>query len=86
MMSKDTQARFDEGYEFGLRLYDIVVNSGKQPNSDMIAGMLTAIYAGLYHIAPTHDSIDKLSEFAMDYAKEQNIKESENEEQKSNLS
>ena len=77
-MSNDTQARFDEGYEFGLRLYDIVVNSGKEPNSDMIAGMLTAIYAGLYHIAPTHDSIDKLTEFAMDYAKEQNIKESEN--------
>ena len=80
MMSNDTQARFDEGYEFGLWLYDILVNSGKQPNSDMIAGMLTAIYAGLYHIAPTHDSIDKLTEFAMDYAKEQNIKESENEE------
>lgn len=86
MTDNNTQARFDEGYEFGLRLYDILVNSGKQPNSDMIAGMLTAIYAGLYHIAPTHDAIDKLTEFAMDYAKEQNIKESENEEQESNLS
>ena len=86
MKDNDTQARFDEGYEFGLRLYDIVVNSGKEPNSDMIAGMLTAIYAGLYHIAPSHNVIDKLTEFAMDYAKEQNIKESENEEQESNLS
>lgn len=74
-MSNDTQKQFDEGYEFGLRLYDILVNSGKEPTSDMIAGMLTAIYAGLYHIAPSPDVIDRLSKFAMDYAKEQNEEE-----------
>ena len=67
----DIQKNFQAGYDAGLAALDHLIDSKAEPGRDSFAGLLSAVFASLYHCAPNKEAVDSIMEFARDHALEQ---------------
>ena len=65
---------FDNGYNAGLDALENISLINKNPDHEILAGLLSSIMNCIYFYAPSEKAASDLVQFAVDYAKEENAK------------
>ena len=65
---------FDNGYNAGLDALENISLINKNPDHEILAGLLSSIMNCIYYYAPSEKAASDLVKFAVDFAIEENAK------------
>ena len=65
---------FDSGYNAGLDTLENLSLINKNPDHEILAGLLSSIMNCIYYYAPSEKAASDLVKFAVDFAIEENAK------------
>jgi len=65
---------FDNGYNAGLNALEELSLINKNPDHEILAGLLSSIMNCIYYYAPSEKAASGLVKFAVDFAIEENAK------------